>query len=309
MRTPLISGMLGVGLVAAALLVPAHTATAPAAASTPQQLTATTLRTYPAFDADQGVAVDGRYFYSVDNYSITKHDRRSGKALRQWYGGADGPIIHLDGAAILNGKIYAPHSNYSTLPETSSIEVWDPTSMRHVASHSFGIYRGSLTWIDRHDGYWWATFANYDKIPSGQTEPYGRTINTQLVKLDSRFETVESWTFPDDLVAKFRPMSNSGGSWGPDGRLYITGHDDPDVYVIELPDAGATVKWVATISAPAIAGQGIAWDRGSRRPTLWGISRDSKNVVQMSVPLQPGRPRPEPVGDVYGPGHFRLPAD
>lgn len=272
--------------------------------SDPQELTAQTIRTYDAFDADQGVAVDRRYFYSIDNYSITKHDRATGKAVLQWYGGEDGPIIHLDGGSIVDGLLYAPHSNYHSLPEVSSIEVWDPRTMQHVATHSFGIERGSMTWIDRHDGHWWATFANYDKVPDGQTEPYGKTLNTQLVEMNDRFQIIQAWNFPDDMVEKFRPMSNSGGSWGPDGRLYITGHDNPEIYVVALPAAGATVRWVATISAPQIAGQGIAWDRSSRTPTLWGISRDSKEVVQMSVPLQPGRPTPPPVGRTYGPGSF-----
>jgi hypothetical protein len=283
--------------------------TAPAvAASDPQQLQGKTLRTYPAFDADQGVAVDADYFYSVDNYSITKHDRKTGKALLQWYGGEDGPIIHLDGAMVLGHTLYAPHSNYPTYPETSSIETWDTRTMKHTGSIPLGIYRGSMTWIDRHDGHWWAAFANYDKIQDGQTEPYGKTDNTQLVEMDDHFQVIKAWIYPADLVDRFRPMSNSGGSWGPDGRLYITGHDNPEAYVIELPAAGSTVRWVATISLPDIAGQGIAWDRGRQTPTLWGISRDSRNVVRMTVPLQHGKPTAPPVGDVYGPGHFIEPS-
>lgn len=106
----------------------------------------------------------------------------------------------------------------------------------------------SLTWTDHDDGAWRGTFANYDKVQDGQTEPYGRTDNTLLVRMNDDFDVVSSWIFPADLVDRFRPMSNSGGSWGPDGRLHITGHDDPDVYVIELPAAGSVVPWVATIS-------------------------------------------------------------
>lgn len=51
------------------------------------------------------------------------------------------------------------------------------------------------------------------------------------------------------------------------------------------------------------AGQGIAWDR-SGKPTIWGIGREGRKVVQMSVPLPPGRPKPQQVGAVYGPGQF-----
>jgi hypothetical protein len=67
-------------------------------------------------------------------------------------------------------------------------------------------------------------------------------------------------------------MSSSGGSFGPDGWLYITGHDVPAVYVVKLPSAGDVVIWVATIYAGDIAGQGIAWDRSqAMNGSLYGI--------------------------------------
>jgi len=96
-------------------------------------------------------------------------------------------------------------------------------------------------------------------------------------------------------------MSNSGGSWGPDGYLYITGHDLPEVYVMALPDAGSILKWVDTVSLPDIEGQGIAWDRSSEEPILYGILRPESQVIQMSVPVQESAPTPEPVGVVHGP--------
>ena len=60
--------------------------------------------------------------------------------------------------------------------------------MQHIASHSIGIKLGSLTWLDRHDGSWWGTFANYDRtgrLPNGAESPlpYGGKYNTTLVKL------------------------------------------------------------------------------------------------------------------------------
>src|SRR6185503_5072653 len=100
-------------------------------------------------------------------------------------------------------------SNYNITPEKSSVEVFDTRTMKHVDTFSFGIDRGSLTWLDRHDGAWWAAFANYDKPPAGSTEPYGGTDNTQIVKLDDRFRVVEAWTLPQELLDKIRPMSSS----------------------------------------------------------------------------------------------------
>ena len=62
------------------------------------------------------------------------------------------PIIHLDSGVIVDGKLYCAHSNYPGIPMTSSIEVWDPSTLEHIESHSFGIFRGSCTWVDQLQG-------------------------------------------------------------------------------------------------------------------------------------------------------------
>lgn len=274
------------------------------------QLNSTTVRKVAAVDAIQGVAVDAKHFYSIDNFSITKHDKASGQALLQWYGGENGPIIHLDGGVAINGTIYCPHSNYPQSPITSSVEMWNATTLEHIASHSFGIYRGSLTWIDQNShGVWYGAFADYDKVQPGQTQPYGLTMNTQLVQFADDWSVTRAWIFPSALWQSFSPMSNSGGSFGPDGWLYITGHDDPVVYVVKLPSAGDVAIWVATISLPDIGGQGIAWDRSQgRNGSLYGISRVSAEVVEISVELQDcDWDVPTMVGSVYGPEDFVVP--
>ena len=268
-------------------------------AGSEQQLNSTTLRTVEARDANQGVAVDATHFYSIDNYSITKHHKANGSAIQQWAGSSSGPIIHLDGGVVINGTLYCPHSNYPHSPITSSVEMWDVATMEHVGSHSFGIYRGSLTWIDQHPhtGVWYGAFANYDRVQAGQMAPYGLTMNTQLVEFDGSdtWSVTRAWIYPEELYQSFSPMSNSGGSFGPDGWLYITGHDASEVYVVKVPSGGSIATWVATVQAPDIAGQGIAWDRsagsngtagGGQMGQLYGISRESREVVEMEVPLQ-----------------------
>ena len=191
-------------------------AEARSAAAEPQQLEARLLHTYDAFDANQGVAVDRSHFYAVDNTSITKHSRETGAPLLQFAGADGGPLIHMDSGAVHGGRLYAAHSNYSESPMQSSVEVLDARTLEHVDSHSFGIDRGSLTWIDRApDGSWWAGFANYDRVFDG--EVYGDTDNTQIVKMNDRFEVAEGYAIPTEILDRFRPMSNSGGSWGPTG--------------------------------------------------------------------------------------------
>ncbi len=230
-------------------------------------------------EANQGVGVDERHFYAVDNRTIAKY-RKDGKFVTAWEGDANGPIIHLDSAAVYDGRLYASHSNYRTLPMTSSIEIWDTRSMRHIGSHSIGILLGSLTWLDRHDGYWWGTFANYNKeakLPDGSPAgvPYaintGGNINTTLVKFNQDWQVLESWILPRELNEKFGEMSNSGGSWGPDGDLYLTGHDLPEIYRVRFPEAGSILEVEETIPLN-IRGQGIAWDH-AHPGVLFGIIR------------------------------------
>jgi hypothetical protein len=97
-------------------------------------------------EANQGVGVDGRHFYAVDNYAIGKYDKSTGKLVKKWQGDKNGPILHLDSALLLDGKLYAAHSNYPQWPMTSSLEIFDAETMAHAGTHSFGIQWGSLTW-------------------------------------------------------------------------------------------------------------------------------------------------------------------
>jgi hypothetical protein len=239
------------------------------------QTTLTQIAEYQIPEANQGVGVDEHFFYPVDDRQIAKYSKATGKLVARWQGAADGPIIHLDSATVLDGKIYASHSNYRFFPMTSSIEVWDAKTMKHIASHSVGIRLGSLTWLDKHDGHWWGTFANYDRTgrnPDGSNSPlpYGGKINTTLVKFDRHWGVLKAWIFPRALLDRFADMSNSGGSWGPDGRLYLTGHDPAEVYKIRFPSAGSILE-VEEIIPANIRGQGIAWDRP--RGVLYGIIR------------------------------------
>ena len=222
-------------------------------------------------EANQGVGVDERYFYAVDNRAIAKYDKATGKLVKKWEAPRDEPIVHLDSAMLMDGKLYAAHSNYPGWPMTSSIEIFDAGSLEHVSSHSFGVRWGSLTWVDWHDGHWWMTFANYDqRIGPGQTA-YGGKANTVMIQMTEGFEPVRSWTLPNEVLDRFEDMSNSGGSWGPDGFLYLSGHDPAEAYKMKLPQAGSVLELVEIVPLN-IRGQGIAWDR-SRPGVLYGIIR------------------------------------
>ena len=222
-------------------------------------------------EANQGVGVDDKYFYAVDNQIIAKYDKKSGKLAAKWQGPKDGPIIHLDSALVMDGKLYCAHSNWNEWPMTSSVEIWDAETMQHIGNHSFGFNWGSLTWVDFHNGHWWAGFANYDMPYGPNKTPYGYKAATQMIKFTADFKYIESWVLPKTILSKFESMSNSGGSWGPDGYLYLSGHDPAELYKMRLPKAGSVLELVGVLPMN-IRGQGIAWDR-SDRGVIYGIIR------------------------------------
>jgi len=248
------------------------------------QATLSQIAEFSTADANQGVGVDKDHFYAIDNTVIAKHRKDGALVARKDY--AELGIQHLDSATLIKGKIYCSHSNYRFFPMTSSIEVFDAATLEHEATFSLGIRHGSLTWLDFHDGYWWGTFANYDRtgrLPDDteSTELYGVKHNTTLVQFNKDWQTLESWVFPNELLEKFEEMSNSGGSWGPDGSLYITGHDPAEVYKLRFPRAGSVLE-VEQIIPANIRGQGIAWDRSSPG-VLYGIIRATDEEAEQGV--------------------------
>ncbi|HEY8615124.1 hypothetical protein [Phenylobacterium sp.] len=234
---------------------------------------------WPAPEANQGVAVDARHFYAVGNSVIAKYNRRTGAKVAEWTGDP-ARFPHLNSCAVIGRELVCAASNYPATPHVSSVEVFDPRRMTHLRTVALGPDQpGSLTWVDRRDGAWWAAFANYD----GRGGEPGRDHRyTTLVKFDDRWRRQEAWSFPAAVLAGFAPRSTSGGAWGEDGRLYVTGHDRPEVYVLALPRGGAVLDHLATISV-AVEGQAIAFDRSAPR-TLFGIRRPAREVVAMRLP-------------------------
>ncbi len=77
-------------------------------------------------------------------------------------------------------------------------------------------------------------------------------------------------------------MSASGGRWGHDGLLYVTGHDLPEMYVLRLPEAGARLEYLRTIGLPT---QGQAFDWDMAKPNhVWTIERKQSVMVESQLP-------------------------
>ncbi|MCA1440412.1 cycloisomerase [Ensifer sp. IC4062] len=265
----------GIILVSAGLAVAAGTVLADVAAPG-RQSAADLVRELAVPEATQGIGVDADHFYAVDNRIIAKYDKASGERVAVFEGQKDGPIKHLNSAVVVDGEIYAAHSNFPEWPGANSVEVFDAATMQHVKTHALHIDRGFLTWLDYHDGSWWGAFANYKRFLDRSPLAHQNKDKAQVVRFGDDWRVAETWVLPDEVLDKFGDMSNSGGSWGPDGRLYLTGHDAAEAYVMERPEAGSVLKWVATVPLKN-TGQGIAWDR-STPDVLYGISRGENHA-------------------------------
>jgi len=271
-------------LAAAILAVPAGAqdeAAAPVAAA-PVLAPASVIARWPAEEAKQGVAVDARFFYAVTNNRIGKYDRKTGRRVATW----EGPrslYPHMNSCVVDAAQLVCAASNYPSVPMASAIESFDSRALKHVRSVALPPLPGSLTWIERRGRDWYAGLANYPADHGG--EPGHDHRWTLLVRLDAGFHVTGSWHFPADILDRFAPMSNSGGSWGTDGLLYVTGHDRPELYALRLPEAGTVLEHVATIPLPT-GGQAFSWDRSAPR-VIWSLDRSTRTVVSSRVPVVP----------------------
>jgi hypothetical protein len=239
---------------------------------------ATVVQRYAAPEAGQAVAVDATHFYAITNAKIAKYVKATGARVGEWADAPDGRIKHLNSGIVLDGRLYAAHSNYPATPMVSSIEIFDTATLTHVGSHSFGFGRGSATWIEARDNAWWVAFANY----AGKGGEPGRGPEyTTLVRYDREWREQEAWAFPAAVVARWDGMSSSGGVWGRDDLLYTSGHHSTELYVLRLPTSGAVLDLVRIVPFES-EGQGIAVDAATG--LLWSIQRKTREVLVSKLP-------------------------
>ena len=212
-------------------------------------------------EAHQAAAADESCVYAIANATVAKYDRRTGQRVAL----STGDAHHLNSGFFWEGRLYLAHSNYPKTPEESQIMVLDPQTMRIAPFKDFGNYGGSLTWVVRHDGHWWCNFARYGRDKA----------ETFLVKLDDQWKELARWTYPPELLNQLGNYSLSGGLWR-DGRLVVTGHDEPILYRLRLPTSGSVLELIDTQAIP-FTGQGIAAD--PKTGGLVGINRNKRQVL------------------------------
>jgi hypothetical protein len=228
-------------------------------------------------EATQGVAVDRDHFYAIANATIGKYERNTGKKVGAFRSTPQIPLIHLDGGAVISGKLYCSHSNFPETPMLSSVEIFDPRTMEHIGSQSFGRDEGSLTWVDWYDNSWWVCFGHYNGKGG---EPGKPNTMTKIVRYDKEWRRVGGYSFPTDIFARWDGMTASGAVWGPDNLLYVTGHHAPEFYQFRLPRSGSVLELVRIIKSPA-EGQGLAIDPATRR--LFQIQRKERAVYEFDL--------------------------
>jgi hypothetical protein len=234
------------------------------------------LRRFKAPEARQGVAVDDEFFYAITNRAIGKYRKDTGERVGGWQDREGGPFIHMNAGIVRDGRLLAIHSNYPGVPMLSSLEIFNPATLEHVASHSFGRMDGSFTWLDRREGRWIACFVHYGEKGA---EPNRDSSWTQILELDNEWRRTAGWALPPDLIERFggRGFSASGGAFGPGGLLYVTGHDNPEMYVLEFPEAGSVMRWVATFPLP-VEGQAFAFDP-TEPDIVYGVLKRTTEVI------------------------------
>jgi outer membrane protein assembly factor BamB len=236
------------------------------------------MRRFKAPEANQAVAVDAAHFYAIGNHVVGKYEKRTGERVALWQCEAGKPLNHLNSGVVREGVLYCAHSNYPGVPMVSSIETWETKTLRHSGSHSFGIFAGSATWIDFRAGHRYVTFAHYGNRAA---EPNRDPRWTTLIQFDAEWRQVQGWVYPEEVIAKLGQYSISGGVFAGDGKLFCTGHDNPEIYVLRFPEGGSTLALEETFAVPN-QGQGIAMD-ASELGTLYAIDRAKGEVIVIRV--------------------------
>lgn len=245
-----------------------------------QQLKATETARFPAPEAGQGVAVDKEHVYAVGNFVIARYDRATGVREAIWRGARGGLIGHLNACYVATGELWCANSNHPRLPFANSIEIFDAATLDHKRTIPLGIMdEGSLVWFDRMGKDWIVGLAQYND-ETGLAFKNNTFAGVQLH--DDRWRRLGGWALPESVIALMAPQAASGGALGPDGLLYLMGHDRPEMYVLARPRMGPYLIHVATI---AIAAEGQAFDFDESRPSeVCAISRPAREIRCFRLP-------------------------
>lgn len=242
-------------------------------------LVAQTVSRISAPEADQGAVIDKSFVYAIDNSVIAKYDLGTSEKVAAFID-TERLLRHMNSCLLFDGDLMCANSNYSQLPMGSSVEIFDPKDLEHLESHSLGLMdEGSLVWFDAVRDGWLVGFAHYDGERGTGFKDHSYA---SVVTMDRDWRRTGGWLFPDQAMARMAPHAASGGAIGPDGLLYVLGHDRPEMYVFAKPLRGPVLQQVAVIAVEA-EGQAFSFaPDGSRR--IAAVDRREGYVLLIDLP-------------------------
>lgn len=245
-----------------------------------QELMAEETARFPASEAGQGVAANATHVYAIGNFVIARYNRKSGEREALWRGPRGGMIGHMNSCFIEDNALWCANSNHPRLPFANSIEIFDAKTLKHRRSIPLGVMdEGSLVWFDRVGEGWIMGLSQYND----ETGLSFKNNSFSEVSLhDDAWRRIGGWALPPALVERMAPQAASGGAIGPDGLLYLMGHDRPEMYVLAKPPMGPYLIHIATIAIDA-EGQAFDFVEGSARE-MCAISRPKREIRCFRLP-------------------------
>lgn len=227
-------------------------------------------RVYKAKEATQGVAIDKKYVYAISNSQIGKYGRKSGKRVLS----KKFPFKHLNGGTFVNGDLVVVN-NPPKQPKNNALVWINPTTLDVIDIMPLPEVKGSLTWVDWAWDKWWVCDAHYKK----------HTKDTAIYCFNQDWMLEGYWKLPKSVIKHIEPYSLSGGAWFGE-YLCVSGHDKPEMYILDLPQNEVHAKLLRTIQV-CFDGQGFAFERGKGSVYAWGVRRDDAVVVRCAIDLEP----------------------
>lgn len=245
-----------------------------------QELKAEEVARYDAQEAGQGAAVDKDFVYAVVNFAIGKYDRKTKQRVASWRGPKNGLIGHLNACLVREKELWCANSNHPHLPFANSVERFSTADLSHTATIPLGVMdEGSLVWFDKLQAGWIVGLAHYNDETG---LPFKDNTFAAVELYDDQWRRTGGWALPASIIARMAPQAASGGAIGPDGLLYVMGHDLPEMYVLARPAMGPTLIHVATI---AIDAEGQAFDFDESRPgTVCAVSQPNRQIRCFKLP-------------------------